>query len=140
MRVVVRGTRLYRQNITNIIRMTFDNRDAVAESGMVATFISVHAHEAAHKLQSPRVFDCGMVDYLGLMFSQQSTEDEFLAQLLAVLAGQRERTAISADCLTLGPSCADAAVIDMMGDAEHLRARRAWFIRRLNEFTSRGDR
>lgn len=191
----------------NIIRMTFDNPDAVAESGMVATFISVYAHEAAHKLQSPRLFDlpqgklvaegsadflkvvilgrsglrgertttefastafdeclrhraaqglleriashevdyreyydCGMVDYFGLMFSQQSTEDEFLAQLLAVLAGQRERTAISADCLTLGPSCADAAVIDMMGDAEHLRARRAWFIKRLNEFTSRGDR
>lgn len=187
----------------NIIRMTFDNPSGVSETQMVQAFASTYAHEAAHKLQSPRLFnlpqgrlvtegsadffkvvvlrrshtkgegtttelvtdaydacvakradqglleritshqadhrehyDCGMINYFGLMFSLGDSDEDFLDKLQAALGGDAKALDSTTNCLLLSATCSDPAVKDMMGDLAHLQARRQWFMAKLNDYLS----
>ena len=81
-------------------------------------------------------YDCGMVDYFALMFSRRTSEDEFVSELTLALGDPSGTPARTDGCYVLSPSCKDVVLADLMGDADHLRSRRGWFMGRLNEFAS----
>jgi len=81
-----------------------------------------------------------LVDYFALMFSQRASEDDFLARLTSLLGNPPAVPTRAEDCLLQGPSCADPVLADMMGDAAHLRSRRAWLLERMDEFAAAGRR
>ena len=186
----------------NIIRLTFDNPGQMPESRMVQAITRTYAHEVAHKLQSPRLFDlpqgrlvtegsadfmkimmlmrthleaeaggselvakaydqcsrqrggqglreristhaadfrefydCGLIDYLALMFSSGRSDAQFIPDLVAALGFPPETTgAIPVDCMLLSAACKDPVLLDMMGDSAHLEARRAWFDEQWNAY------
>lgn len=104
--------------------------------GLLARLARLAAHEADYREH----YDCGMVDYFALMFSQKASEDDFLARLTAVLGNPPAAPTPAEDCLLLGPSCADPVLADMMGDAAHLRSRRDWLLQQVDEFAAAGRR
>ena len=79
-------------------------------------------------------YDCGMIDYFALMFSSGIKEQAFIAELAAVLGDKPGATKIARDCLVLGAACDDPVLADMMGDAQRLESRQAWFKTRLGDF------
>ena len=91
---------------------------------------------ASHSASFREYYDCGMIEYLGLMFSMHSSEEDFIADLTTALSAQSRNTKIPVECLLLNASCRDPAIVDMSGDVAHLRSRRAWLINRISEYVS----
>lgn len=109
-------------------------RDAFDECARKRGPAGLLARMAAHEADYREIYDCGMVDYFALMFSQGASEDDFLARLTAVLGNPPATPTPAEDCLLQGPSCTDPVLADMMGDAAHLRSRRDWLLARVDAF------
>ncbi len=109
-------------------------RDAFDECARKRGATGLLARMAAHEADYREIYDCGMVDYFALMFSQQASGNDFLARLTSVLGIPPTAPTPQEDCLLQGPSCVDPVLADMMGDATHLRSRRDWLLQRVDAF------
>ena len=115
-------------------------RDAFDECARKRGAAGLVARMAAHEADYREIYDCGMVDYFALMFSQGAGEDDFLARLTSVLGNPPAAPTPAEDCLLQAPSCTDPVLADMMGDAAHLRSRKSWLLDRVDEFAAAGRR
>ena len=133
--LVLRRAHAHGVGITpELVRDAFD--ECVRKRGATGLLARWAAHEADYR----EIYDCGMVDYFALMFSQQASEDDFVARLTSVLGNPPAKPTPQEDCLLQGPSCTDPVLADMMGDAAHLRSRRDWLLQRVDEFAAAGRR
>lgn len=109
-------------------------RDAFDECARKRGAAGLLARMAAHEADYREIYDCGMVDYFALMFSQRADADDFLARLTGMLGNPPAAPTSAEDCLLQGPTCTDPVLADMMGDAAHLRSRRDWLLQRVDAF------